>query len=79
MLRWMSEHWRKLMGRGVTDDFTAPLEQQMESKRRETLQVEHDALSRAAESTEDPHLQDLAAERRSRLQEAEDFHRSIGG
>lgn len=64
----MFSWWKRLTGRGVTEDFTAPLERRMESKRREALQAEYDALRNAAEDSHDPMLETLAASRRAELQ-----------
>ena len=75
MFRW----WKQLTGKGTTENFTAPLEEHMEGKRREALEAEYEALSRAAEGAQDPRIRDLAAERRAELKEAEDFHRALGG
>lgn len=67
MLRW----WRRLTGKGATQRFTAPLEERMDSKRREALQAEYEALQAAVEASPapDPALQTLAASRRAELED----------
>lgn len=72
MLRFVSERWQRLTGRGVTEDFTAPLEERMESKRREALQAEYDALRAASESAHDSVLETLTASKRAELERTDE-------
>ena len=75
----LKDLWDKLTGKGVSEAATEQMRASTEQAERRARERELAALDSAAESSGDPRLYNLAAERRSSLQEAEDFHRSIGG
>ena len=71
--------WDLLSGRRRSRQRTDEIAAAREAVERDAREREIVALDSAAESSGDERLHTLAAERRSQLKEAEDFHRALGG